>query len=258
MGKLVNANFSRLWRSRTFGFYIISMIAFASAFMAMQAFAMDYTVPLSRVIFLPLSLYGIVSAAFVSVFVGTDFSDGVVRNKLLAGNRRRDFVISHILVSCVSCICVYVIVSLFTLAVGKFIFENNVETDALIFHFLLGIGMSGAVGCLFCVITLSCGSKTNAVIWCMGIAFGLMFLSMHTNQQLVQTEFQDGLPNPHYISGVRRMLYGFLHDLNPYGQAVQLTVWEVWNPIRAVICDLVWIVVGTFAGCSVFRRKDIR
>lgn len=258
MGKLIRASFFRLWRSRTFWLYIISMIAFATAFMAMQAFAMDYTVPLSRVIFLPLSMYGIVSAAFVSVFVGTDFSDGIVRNKLLAGNRRKDFVISCVVVSCVSCISVYMITSLFTLAVGKLIFENNVAAEVFIFYFLLGIGISGAVGCLFCVITLSCGSKTNAVIWCMGIAFGLLFLCLYTNQQLVQTEFRDGLPNPHYISGVRRMVYAFLHDLNPYGQMAQLTVWKVWNPTQAVICNLMWIVVGTLAGCAVFRRKDIR
>lgn len=258
MGKLISANFSRLWRNRAFGLYIIAMVALASAFIAMQALAMDYTVPLSRVVFLPLSMYGVVSAAFVSVFVGTDFSDGVVRNKLLAGNRRSDFVISHIVVSCVSCICVYVVVSLFTWMIGGLLFENDVKTNDLILHFLLGIGMSGSVGCLFCVVTLFCGNKTNAVIWCMGIAFGLMFLSMHTNQQLVQTELKNGMRNPHYISGVRRMLCGFLHDLNPYGQAAQLTVWKVWNPTRAVVCDLVWIVAGIFAGCGVFRGKNIQ
>lgn len=60
--------------------------------MVMQATAMDYTVPLSRVIFLPLSLYGVTAAAFVSVFTGADFSDGFVRIKLLAAENCRDLV----------------------------------------------------------------------------------------------------------------------------------------------------------------------
>mgnify|MGYP007102609244 CR=1 FL=1 len=44
--------------------------------------------------------------------------------------------------------------------------------------------MSAAIACLFCVITLLCGDQTRAVVWCMGISFGMLFLSLHTNQIL--------------------------------------------------------------------------
>ena len=142
MRRLLRADFLRLRKSNPFRLCLIGMLVLATGFMVMQATGMDFTVPLSRVIFLPMSMYGIAMAAFVSVFVGTDFSDGVIRNKLLAANHRRSLVLSHILVSCAACVIVYAAVTAFTAGIGRFFFENNVEASEFIRLFLLGIGMS--------------------------------------------------------------------------------------------------------------------
>lgn len=99
MTNMLRADFIRLKKSFAFRVSLIGMLMLASFFMYMQATAMDYTVPLSRVIFLPLSMYGVVMAAFVSIFVGTDFSDGCIRNKLLTADRRSNVVMSQIIVS---------------------------------------------------------------------------------------------------------------------------------------------------------------
>ena len=146
-------------------------------------------------------------------------SDGVIRNKLIAAKTRSGIVLSHILTSCIACTCVYAVTTFFSLGVGSVFFENDVTAGAFIRFFLLGIGMSAATGCLFSVAALVCGDKTSAVIWCLGIACFMLFLCLHTNGLLVQTEYKDGALNPHYVGGFRRALYGVLHDLNPYGQA---------------------------------------
>lgn len=88
MTRLLGADFARLRKSLAFRLSLIGMLVLDAFFMVTQATSMDYTVPLSRVIFLPMSLYGIAMAAFVSVFVGTGFSDGFIRNKMLAAIRR--------------------------------------------------------------------------------------------------------------------------------------------------------------------------
>ncbi|MBO6017493.1 MAG: hypothetical protein J6P42_05615, partial [Oscillospiraceae bacterium] len=206
MIRLLRADFKRLRKSFSFRLSLIGMIILSSGFMTMQATGMYYTVPLSRVIFLPMSMFGIAMAAFVSVFVGTDFSDGFIRNKLLTSPSRSSLVMSHVIVSSVACIIVYLVITAFSAGVGQFFFENNVTSTEFFRYFLLGIGMSMVTGCLFSVITLLCGNKTNAVIWCMGLAFGMLFLCLHTNELLVQTEYKDGALNPHYISGIRRVI----------------------------------------------------
>ena len=55
MIRLLSASLYRLKKSAAFWSCLIGMLVIASVFMVMQATSMEYTVPLSRVIFLPLS-----------------------------------------------------------------------------------------------------------------------------------------------------------------------------------------------------------
>ena len=258
MRRILRADLKRLGKSFAFWLSLLGMLMLSSAFMFLQATAMDYTVPLSRVIFLPMSIYGIVMAAFVSAFVGTDFSDGFIRNKLLVADNRSSLVISQTIVSCVGCIIVYILVIAFSFGIGRLFFENNVETVEFTLFFILGTSMSVVTGCIFSVITMISGNKTQAIILCMGIAFGLFFLCLHTNEVLVQTEYKNGVLNPHYVNGIRREVCSVLHDMNPCGQAAQLSAWKVWHPVRALIINLFIIAGSAVLGCSMFCVKDVK
>ena len=257
MIRILRADFIRLRKNFAFLVSLIGMLVLTSIFMFIQATSMDYTVPLSRVIFLPMSMYGLAMSAFVSTFVGTDFSDGFIRNKLLTTNRRSNYVISQIIVCCTACAIVYIVVTAFAAGVGQFFFENDVKGTDFILFFVLGLGMSLVSGCLFSVITLVCSNKTHAIVWCMGLAFIMLVLAMHTNSVLVQTAYKDGSLNPKYVDGFRRALNSILHDLNPCGQAAQLSSWEVWHPIRMIIMDIPLIFGLSALGCLLFQRKNI-
>lgn len=257
MIRLMRADLIRLIKSRAFRLSLAGMLALSAAFMAMQATAMDYSVPLSRVIFLPMSMYGVAAAAFVSVFAGTDFSGGFIRMKLLAVRRRSSFVLSQIFVSCIACAALFTAATVFTAGMGRFFFENNVMASDLVRFYLLGVSMSLASGALFAVVTLLLGEKTKAVVVCMASAFGMLFLAMHTNSLLVQERYKDGVLNPKYVGGIRRMVYGILHDLNPCGQAAQLSTWQVPRPIRILLFNLLLIAFLTAICCRLFERKNI-
>lgn len=257
MKNLLRADFARLGRSAAFWRALIGMLALASAFMVMQATAMDYTVPLSRVIFLPMSLYGIAMAAFVSTFIGADFGGGFIRNKLLTAGSRGAVVISSMIVSGAACLAVYMLVTAFTAGAGRFFFENNVEPADFLRLFALGAGMSLATGSLFAAVAMICSNPSRGALWCVGLACGMLFLCLHTNEILVQPEYRDGVLNPHYVGGFRRALCGVLHDLNPCGQAAQLSAWEVWHPVRALLFSVMTVVVSATAGCGLFCGKDI-
>lgn len=92
----------------------------------------------------------------------------------------------------------------------------------------------------------------------MALAFGMLFLAIHTNGKLVQPEYKDGAMNPNYVGGMRRTVYGILHDLNPCGQVAQLSTWEVWHPIRITLSNLAMVSVASVLGCMLFERKDIK
>jgi len=256
MRRLLYADTFRLFRSKWFWLCLGGMIAMSVAFIIMQLTAMDYEVPLSRVIFLPMSFYGVTIAAFISLFVGEDYSDGFIRNKIIAGHSRYNIFASSLIVSWLAGILIYLMITLFTAGVGSFLFEINVTVAQFCRHLLLGIGMSIAYGCIYCTITMLCGNRTNAVLLCMGLAFFLLFFCLHTNQVMVQPEYKDGVLNPAYVDGILKSIYAILHDLNPSGQAAQLSAMEIFSPVRCMVCDFLWIMIAG-VGAVKFTRKNI-
>lgn len=257
MRKLLSADSFRIFRSKWFWLCLGGMLALAGAFVTMQYTAMDYTVPLSRVIFLPMSFYGMVVAALVSLFVGEDFSDGFIRNKIIAGCSRPAIFASNLSVSCFACLTIYLVTTLVTAAIGCLLFEIDVSVSRFLQHLALGMGMCLGYGCIYCTITMVCGNKTTATVLCMGLSFILLVVCLHTNQVMVQPVYKDGIPNPAYVDGFTKVVYGVLHDLNPSGQAAQLSAMEVFKPIRCILCDLLWLLIAG-VGCTVFNRKNIQ
>lgn len=257
MRRLLSADIFRMFRSKWFWLCLLGMLALAFAFIGMQYTAMDYTVPLSRVIFLPLSFYGLAAAALVSLFVGEDFSDGFIRNKIIAGCPRTAVFASSLMVSCFACMVVYLVITLVTASIGCLLFEVDVTISGFAQHLVLGLGMCLAYSSIFCCITMVCGNKTTAAVLCMGIAFFLLVACLHTNQVMVQPEFKDGLPNPAYVDGVAKVIYSILHDLNPSGQAAQLSAMDIFQPARWVLCDLFWLLIAG-GGCAIFERKNLQ
>lgn len=55
---------------------IFGMILVSTGFIWMQKTAMSYTVMLDRVIFLPMSIFGLVLSVMISFLIGEDFDGG--------------------------------------------------------------------------------------------------------------------------------------------------------------------------------------
>ena len=257
MRKLLSADLFRIFHSKWFWLCLGGILAMSVGFLIMQYTAMDYTVPLSRVVFLPMSFYGVTVAALVSLFVGEDFSDGFIRNKIIAGRSRFSVFTSNLVVCWLACVTIYLTTTLFTTVSGTFLFENDIAPVKFFQYLMLGVGMCLAYGSIYCTITMLCGNKTTATVLCMGFAFFLLFASLHTNQIMVQAEYKNGAPNPAYVDGFVKRVYAAAHDLNPTGQAAQLSTMDIFHPVRWFFCDLAWIL-SAGAGMVIFNRKNIQ
>lgn len=258
MNRLLYTDMCRMYGSKRFWFFVTAMAAVAFMFIVMQYTAMDYQVMLDRVIFLPISFYGLITGALISLFVGDDFSDGVIRNKLVAGRSRCAVFFSNLITCWSACLILYFFMIGITAGIGVFLFENNVTGTEFLRYLGLGMLTCIAFGSLYCMLSMLIGNKPNAVMACMALAFVMLLLSLHTNQILVQPQVKDGALNPHYADGVRRVFYEILHDGNPTGQAAQLSAMECYSPFRFIACDLLWIAVAAVLGTVLFQRKDIR
>lgn len=258
MSKLLRADFYRMYHDKKFWLCLGAMLASAIMFIIMQYTAMDYVVELDRVIFLPMSFYGLAVAALIAYFIGDDFHDGVIRNKLVAGSSRSSVYFSNLICSWTACLAVYGITVTVTAAIGLPLFENSISLVKYLQFFIIGLFTCLAFGSIYVMLSMLLGERTRAVVVCMGLAFFMLFLCLHTNGMIVQEPYKNGLPNPHYVGGVKRMVYEFLHDLNPFGQAAQLSSMEYLNPVRWIGLDVFWIGLASVFGNFLFLKKDIQ
>lgn len=258
MCKLLGADLQRMYHSKKIWIALLAMLGAAGMMSMMQYTAMDYEVPLSRVIFLPMTFFGLVQAAFVGFFAGEDFSEGTVRNKIVAGKRRRDIYLSQMLSAGMAALALYVITIALTVSVGLPLFAHDIGAKEITACFGLGALTVLAMGSIFYLTSMCIGNRSVAVTVCMGLAFLMLFLCLHTNQVLAQPQLKDGMLNVHYVSGMKRMIYELLHDMNPMGQIAQLTEMKYISAVRWILTDIAWLLVSLGGGILVFEKKDIR
>lgn len=258
MNRLLRADFYRIYHKKLLWLCASSMVLITIMFIIMQYTAMDYTVSIDRVIFLPMSFYGVAVAALISLFIGEDFSDGVIRNKLIAGRNRYAVYFSNMITGLTASLTVYIVMLVTSLGIGIHLFEINVTTPEIIRFTILGAFTCLAYGSIYCMLTMLIGNKTTAVTVSMILAFGMLFLCLHTNQIVVQPEYKDGLLNPHYATGIKRIIYELLHDINPSGQAAQLSAMSYLNAVRWIVIDILWVILTGGLGSILFSKKDIR
>lgn len=257
MNKIFNADLYRMFSKKWIRIGSLCMVALSLVFILIQYSAMDYKVSVDRVIFLPMSFYGIITAALVSMFIGDDFSDGMIKNKIIAGESRKTIYISSLLVSSLGCLTIYFLMLIVTIGLGINMFEVNVMAGTIIEYIILGLFTCIVYSCIFTFISMTTGNKSVAAVISMILAFAMLFLCLHTNQILTQTQIKDGVANPAYTAGIKRVVYELLHDMNPTGQAAQLSSMYCLNTFRYICVDLIWILATTLGGVFVFSKKDI-
>lgn len=253
-------------------------------FLVAEEYFQSYIVLLNQVVFLPLSLYGVVAAAFSAVFLGQEYADGTIRNKLIAGHSRTHIYLSEFLVTATGAIILYLSAIAVTAGVGRFLFTATAPLKKFLLSGLLGVFSCLSYVGIYCLISVLCHNRSTSVVVCMMLSVSLLMVALYVNLQLEQDEYipqlnitgvensdgvsisisgenTDGLvtmaPNPHYLTGVKRQIAQFIQDLNPTGQAAQICSMSYPDPIQMALCSAAVVLLTCLRGLVVFRRKDL-
>lgn len=276
MSRLLHVNFSRMWKSKLFWGEMIGMSALGVLFVIsghmarwdVSGVGLDYVIPGH------LTVIGMISALFCGVFCGTDYSDGTIRNKLIAGHTRLSIYLSNLITHAAGallCCAAYFVTAIllgFPILGG---FRTAAGTLAVM---LLGSMVTVlAFSALFTLVSMLSQSRSAGVSICLISFFVLFFAGMIVIQRLQEPEFydaysymdedgttvqEDAQPNPNYLTGAKRKFYEFLNDANPMGQMVQYTNIEVENPGLLMLYSFGIIILSTAAGVVIFRKKDVK
>lgn len=275
MSRLFRADLRRLKKSRIFW----GMLLAEGLFMVMVCVSQyrnmlkwEEALSLDSVLFSAVYLPCILLAVICALFIGTEYSDGTIRNKIITGQTRGSIYFAG-LFSCVVAAGAMMAAGFLTGAALGIPMFDKMEMSGAMFACLLAESILNVLvyASLYHMIALLCDRKAYTAIICMALAFALLAAGAWVIARLSEPEYIQGMlmtvdgvqdammePNPNYLSGTLREVFYWLLDLIPYGQCLEIAQRMVVNPARMAAISVGWIVVINSAGFWFFKKKDIR
>lgn len=279
MSRLLSADFAKLKKNKFFWLCMAGMAVFALFMKIMDYVSMrEYSgsVPSFESLLLIYALViGFLMAAFVSLFVGTEYSDGTIRNKLIIGHTRVSIYLSNLITCFAAGVMMCLAYLIPALAVSALLCRSD-TTDfrMLLLMILYSFVLTLAFTSLYTLAGMICQNKAlTAVITILVICFfsvASIYISAKLNEPETYPEISalaDGrtvtsarqVPNPGYVRGTQREVYQFLNDFLPTGQSVILTRGdtEASTPLLPVYSACI-AVAASGIGIFIFRKQDIK
>lgn len=277
MRKLLSANFARLWKDMAFwtillGVFILSFViiwngADSAKYMAERGFPRT----LEDYYFNPAPYMGLAYAAFISLFLGTEHSDGTMRNKLIVGHTRTHVYLANFWVCFTACLLF--MAAWFAGGAPGLILIGPFEMGAMGFfiYLLVATGFTVAFTALFTWISTVSTNKAQTVIFTLSVWMVLVFAASNIQDRLQELQMNSGAvllngefvnleptPNPLYLDGGVRTLFECILDFLPMGQAIQMHDANIVYPLRQILFSLLFTAWALLSGIKSFHRKDLR
>lgn len=285
MNKLLKAEFYRLKKEKVFWLLIIITCVLAP-FALYKYFGNSGIITLDRIMVEYLYMYfGIFVAFFVSMFVGKEYTEGFVRNKIVVGHKRSNIY----LVNLITCIAVGLIANIIYIGIvflaGTKIFGELQELN--LFQIITYSSLIIVVYCtIYNFITMLCKDASISIITCV-IIFVIMFVAMmFVSTKLMEKpytkithykengeiEFIDKKINPNYPSETTIKIYKVINYLLPTGQASILQnasaekiapdEYEI-NQTKQYLSEMPFyavseIVLLNILGILIFKRQELK
>ena len=112
MIKLLNAGFTRLRKNRLF--WILTAFSIGLALLMVYAKYNDMrnygdTIEAEQLMLNYATIIGVVISIFTSLFLGVEYSDGVIRNKIIVGHKRIQIYLSNFVITTATSLFSYVV-----------------------------------------------------------------------------------------------------------------------------------------------------
>lgn len=289
MNRLLKANFARLFKSGLFRLAMIFNVVLGVLFDISRYFGIkkdpEYFMALGEKYLCAEGfafsggLYVMFLVAIViGSFIGTEYSDGTIRNKLMVGHKRSAIYLANFIVCAAASVILHLILIVVLLGLGKFLFTVSfMSLGEIIAYTLSGCLTMVALSAILVFISMLIHSKAAGSVAVLVTVMLLLFAALHIDDRINQREYHDGLTitaidaetgmpvfenektkNPLYLQGTKRQVYQLLYDALPSCQFIQ-TSYEHSDkiPVMAVY-SLLTAIVFTSGGAVIFRRKDLK
>ena len=197
------------------------------------------------------------------------YSDGTIRNKLMIGHLRTQIYVVNFITIILAALAMFVAYMIPVICLGFPLFGLPEMSGAVYFKMLLtSFAMIVASCSIYVMVSMSFSNKAGATVVNLLVCFIVLMGASMIMGALSSPEFYtsygaDGtleyIPNPSYISGIKRVILQTIVDVLPMGQALQFAtgtiVTELWLlSVYSIVVTIVSVVVGIV----VFSKKNIK
>jgi hypothetical protein len=276
MSKLLSANFSRLWKNKIFRLCTVAIFVFV-VFMVLQGVIANNMWDLGRDLdyyyFHLLPYVGLLLSIFISLFLGTDYSDGTIRNKLIIGHTRTEIYLANLLTCFVGCLIFFIVWAVSGFVGIPYLGLWSVGIGGWLQLMLISLLTILATASVLTLISQMITNKAINAVVVIFAALALLLFGSYFYNALCEpetymdgmvinsdgtVEFGDEIANPAYVSGTLRTVYQVILNILPTGQQIWIADEEVTQPVMMCIYSLAVIIVTTVLGVVLFRKKDLK
>ena len=276
MRKLLSANFSRLWKDKIFliAMVAVTVVSVIFSYLNFQtSISSEEPAYVENVLLNMFPVIAFVCVGFIAMFIGTEFDENTIRNKLIVGHTRTEIYFANYLVCMVASLLLLLGILLFSGITGYFLLKTfMLEWRQLAFLILCCILCTMVFSAICVGIVMNISKKAISLLIGLLLMFGLMMLTNYFEHSLAEGEMVyervtmtaegvqlgDLVPNPAYVGGTARKVMEFFFDLLPTGQATQINNMSFDRCTRWPALSIIALSFVTLAGYLPFRRKDVR
>lgn len=225
MIKLLRANFSRLFRSLYFRLgmiisVLLNMVAIFNTYYAMKKFPEEFDlsdipdVSADDVEYLSILISNescmfnggifcmFIVPALIAFFIGTDYSDGTIRNKLMVGHKRSSIYLANLITSISAAEIVLLSGMAASYLTGLIFLKNTYLSAGEIFMFIIvGIFITASMSSICTLLSMVIPSKAGAVAAAVMTSFVMMVSVGSITSELESPEVYDEYTYEHQDTG---------------------------------------------------------
>lgn len=213
-------------------------------------------------------------AVFIGIFVGTEYADGTIRNKLIVGHARTSIYLSKLIVCSVAGIILHLLYIAVALAAGNIFLHTTLKASQVLILVMLGIMAVLAFTAFVLLLSMSIQSKATGAVVCLIGTMLMLLATLMIYQRLDAPEYYDAYSyveeetgevvqeekekNPQYLTGTKRKVYEFLNDYIPTSQLYQVVMNVTDKAGMMAVYDCITLAASTGAGIVIFRKKNLK
>ena len=261
MANLIKSNFARLIKNPLLWISIIAstfnpLYTVLNNYYYGKQFELDFTPDDALVMVANGYIFPIVLSVLITLFIGTEYSDKTIRNRLVVGHSRFEIYLSNLIICLASAWAMYAVGVIVAVAAGVPLLGNYALSFKLLFPqiacALLSISALASIA-VFLAMTIS--NRIISSVTMLLVSVGLAYIPTPLWDKLYSSF------NEITLTGWKRMIYKVLYDFLPTCQLYQYTSDIESFPKNLALFPLysiLIIVVTTAIGLVIFKKKNLK